>query len=94
MEYLINTKELLEDCILIMILQIVQVLKRLYFADEEQVSIIIKIENYLKYLTKIFKHKSIDEELTEDDKNSINRQNQALLNNNVKSVNKYIGLSS
>ena len=69
-------------------------LKEIIFADEEQVSSYYKNRQLPKIFNKNFKHKSIDEELTEDDKNSINRQNQALLNNNVKSVNKYIGLSS
>lgn len=69
-------------------------LKELIFADEKQVSNFYKNRKLPKIFNKNFKHKSIDEELSEDDKNSINTQNQSLLNNNTNNVNKYIGLSS
>ena len=71
-------------------------LKEIIFADENQISDYYKNRKIPKLFNKNFKHKSIDEELTEDDKNSINKQNQNLLNNNNKTtnVNKYIGLSS
>lgn len=67
--------------------------KEIIFADENQVSTFYKNRQLPKLLNKNFKHKSIDEELTEDDKHTINKQNQTLLRNN-NNVNKYIGLSS
>lgn len=71
--------------------------KDIIFPDENQVSNYYKNRQIPKLLNKNFKHKSIDEELAEEDINSINKQNQSLLNNNTNSIdniNKYIGLSS
>lgn len=56
--------------------------KDIIFPDEDQVSNYYKNRKLPKLLNKNFKHKSIDEELTEDDKNSINKQNNNLLKNN------------
>lgn len=73
-------------------------LKHIIFADENKVSEFYKKRQLPKLLNKDFKHKSVEEELDEDDKESINSQNQFLLNNNLNNpennVNKYIGLST
>ena len=50
-----------------------------------------------KLINKNFKHKTVDEELDDNDKTEINKNNIYLLNNNVNNlhqnkINKYIGL--
>ena len=73
-------------------------LKHIIFADEKHITDYYKQRTLPKLVNKNFKHTTIDEELTEEDKQSININNYSLLNTNINSskenmnVNKYIGL--
>ena len=58
-------------------------LKEIIFTDESKVTNYYKTRQIPKLINKHFKHKTVDEELDDNDKTEINKNNIYLLNNNV-----------
>ena len=78
-------------------------LKQIIFTDDTQVTDYYKKRQIPKIINKNFRHTTIDEELDENDKKTINKNNIYLLNNKINNsnsdnlllnndINKYIGL--
>lgn len=58
-------------------------LKEIIFTDESKVTDYYKTRQIPKFINKNFKHTTVDEELDDEDKNEINKNNIYLLNNNI-----------